>query len=201
MRLCLRERFEWPTTPKRRTWNTRDGCDSSKPTALFSLIGHVILSVKPIPHAACVRPSTRLPFSPARVEAARLQTDTLIDQLWRWPLYCALEIRSDFFFPLKKASRYTFPPLSPSDYSGFGRLFFYLFIFEQSLSKGDIPQEAIRVHNHCDHPCGIAQHREQLWLINQSVCSGAGGEPTGKTAPLHQESWSIWKNFFKELTL
>lgn len=25
------------------------------------------------------------------------------------------------------------------------------------LSGGDIPQEAITVHNYCDHPCGMAQ--------------------------------------------
>lgn len=50
----------------------------------------------------------------------------------------------------------------------------YLFERHRVLSGGTIPQEAITVHNYCDHLCGMAQLLERLRLINQSFGSSAG---------------------------
>lgn len=84
---------------QRRTWNTRDCCDSLKPTALFFIDGscdiereaHSSNSSRPPPHS----PSSRV-----RLRSSLLQTDALIDQLGEWPFYYPLENRTDFFFQL-----------------------------------------------------------------------------------------------------
>lgn len=136
------------------TWNTSDDRDRLKPTALFPLIGHVILSVKPIPHTVGVRLSTRLrrygPVSPAcfkvhssgRTSLSISSQNDLFIITWR--------SEETFSFCLN-ASRYTFPLLETVGVLVDG--------YRKVLSPGDLPQEAIMVHNYRDHPCGMAQ----LW--------------------------------------
>lgn len=174
------------------TWNTREGWDSLKPTALFSLIGHVILSVNPIPHTAGVRRSTRLPRSPVNLACLKVRSSgrtSLLISSQNDLFIITWRSEQTFSFCLN-ASRYTFPLLETVGVLVDG--------FRKVLSPGDIPQEAIMVHNYRDHPCGMAQLWEQLWLINQSCWSGAGGEHTVSSTSLHyhiESVFRIWNNF------
>lgn len=138
--------------------------------------------------------SSLLQFSHAPPQSCLLQIDALIDQLGEWPFYYPLKIRIDFFFLLKYF--WAFPLLSSEDFSGFGVLFFWV------PSGGDVPQEAIMVHDYCNHRCRMAQLWEQLWLINQSFWSGTGGGHTINRDSLHQkEPCFIWNKIFKVVNL
>lgn len=138
--------------------------------------------------------SSLLQFSHAPPQSCLLQIDALIDHLGEWPFYYPLKIRKYFFFLLK----YFWVCISFVVW----RLFRFWGVLFWVLSGGDIPQEAIMVHDYCDHWCGMAQLREQLWLINQSFWSGTGGGQTINRASLHQkEPYFIWNKIFKVANL
>lgn len=105
------------------------------------------------------RPPPHSPSSRVRLRSSLLQTDALIDQLGEWPFYYPLENRTDFFFLLSGLRCLC---CRQKDFSGFGCCFW------RSPFWGDIPREAIMVHDGCDHPCWVEQLWEQLWLINRS---------------------------------
>lgn len=183
------------TTSKQRcAWNMWDvwHCEAN------GLMGQVISSVKPILHTAGVRLptlSSLLQFSHAPPQTCLLQIDALIDQLGEWPFYYPLKIRRDFFFLLKCF-------WVCISFAVVWRLFRFWGVVFWVPSGGDIPQEAIMVHDYCDHRCGMAQLWEQLWLINQSFWSGTGGGHTINRASLHQkEPCFIWNKIFKVANL
>lgn len=176
--------FRWTTTSVQTglSWNTRNGWDSLKPIALLSLI--VFIESPFHTHSRCPPLHSPSPLrsglsSTPQVRAAGRTSLSISSQN---DLFIITQRSEQTFSFCLNASRYTFRLLETVWVlvDGFRRVF----------SVGDIPQEAIMVHNYHDHPCGMAQLWEQLWLINQSCWSGAEGEHTVNSASLHYHKGS-----------
>lgn len=168
---------------QRRTWNTRDCCDSLKPTALFSSMGHVISSVKPIPQTAAVRLPTRHPL----VYGCELPSS-------RRTCLSISSVNDLFIIPWRTELTFSFCFQVCVAFAVVRRVFRGLVVaFRGVLSGGDIPREAIMVHDDCDHPCWGEQLWKQLWLINRSLLEWSrwrAHNKQGFTAPPHSLSVS-----------
>lgn len=127
-----------------------------KPMALFSLTGHVILSVKPIPHTAGVRlPTCRLCYSslthPLKVASSR---STRLSISSENDLFIIPWRSENTFSSCLNTFGYAFPLLS-EDFSGFG-----VFFFESFLE--------------------VTSHRRQLWFTI-TVIIGVGWHSSGNS--------------------